>query len=61
MRLHARTCGEHQQLAHDGGWRGRRFGRMMHSGAGGGLREKTKTGGFLLQQVVDASKGRGFC
>ena len=23
MRLHARTCGEHQQLAHDSGWRWR--------------------------------------
>ena len=33
---------------------------MMHSGAGGGLREKTKTGGFLLQRVVDASKRERF-
>ena len=29
---------------------------MMHSGAGGSLRENTKTGGFLLQRAVDASR-----
>ena len=43
MKPHAWTCGEHQQLAHDGGWRRWHIGWMMHSGAGSGSREKTET------------------
>ena len=30
----------HQQLAHDGGWRGWRIDGMMHRGAGGSLEDK---------------------